>query len=166
MWIVGFCSSLIYVFVYFQSKIYGYGALNIYYVAISMYGWYSWRYARQVDGKVTDLQISRIRISLALVLSAMFVVLYIGCGYALARFTDSPVPFYDALGTSLSIIATWMLARKILEHWILWIFVNFFSAALCFSQGLYPTAGLFVVYGIMSVVGWIKWKQSILVVSG
>ena len=162
MWVVGFISSLVYVFVCFQSKIYGYAVLYIYYVAISIYGWYCWRYARQSDGTVTELKISRIRISLALVLTTIFVVLYIVSAFALRRFTDSPVPYYDALGTSLSIVATWMLARKILEHWILWVFVNFFSAVLFFSQRLYPTAGLFVVYGILSVVGWFKWKRSIL----
>ena len=162
MWVVGFISSLVYVFVFFQSKIYGYAVLYIYYVAISVYGWYCWRYAHQPDGTVTELQVSRIRISLVLVLTAIFVVLYIVSAYALQRFTDSPVPYYDALGTSLSIVATWMLARKILEHWMLWIFVNFFSAVLFFSQGLYPTAGLFVVYGVLSVVGWLKWKRSIL----
>jgi len=160
MWVVGFISSLVYVFVFFQSKIYGYAMLYVYYVAISVYGWYCWRNARQADGIVTGLQISRIRISLALVLMAIFAVLYIISAYTLQRFTDSPVPYYDALGTSLSIVATWMLARKILEHWMLWIFVNLFSAVLFFSQGLYPTAVLFVVYGVLSVVGWFKWKQS------
>ena len=161
MWVVGFFSSLIYVFVFFQSKMYGYAALYFYYVAISIYGWYCWRFARQPDGKSTELQVSSIKMSLALVLATIFVVIYIATAFALERFTDSPVPFYDALGTSLSIVATWMLARKILEHWMLWIFVNFFSAVLCFSQGLYPTAGLFAVYGILSVVGWFKWKQSV-----
>jgi len=161
MWVVGFISSLVYVFVFFQSKIYGYAVLYVYYVVISIYGWYCWRNARQPDGSLTELQISRIRISLALVLTAIFIVLYMVSGYALERFTDSPVPYLDALGTSSSIVATWMLAHKILEHWMLWIFVNFFSAVLCFSQGLYPTAGLFVVYGVLSVVGWGKWKKSV-----
>ena len=160
MWVIGFISSLVYVFVYFQSKVYGYAGLNVYYVTVSVYGWYCWRYARQSDGAATELQISRIRTSSAVVLTAISAILYIGCGYALQRFTDSPVPFYDALGTSLSIVATWMLARKILEHWMLWIFINFFSAALCFYRELYPTTVLFIVYGIMAVVGWFKWKQS------
>ena len=159
MWVIGFISSLIYVFVNIQSKLYGYAALNVYYVTVSIYGWYCWRYIRRSDNTDGGLHISRIRISLALVLTAVSVVLYIGCVYALKQFTDSPIPFYDALGTSLSIVATWMLARKILEHWMLWIFINFFSATLYFSQELYPTSLLFVVYGIMSIVGWFKWKK-------
>ena len=165
MWVIGFISSLVYVLVYFQYKVYGYAALNVYYVTVSIYGWYCWRYARQSDGAAAGLHISRIRIPLALLLAAISAVLYIGCGYALERFTDSPIPFYDALGTSLSIVATWMLARKILEHWMLWIFINFFSATLCFYRELYPTAALFVVYGIMSVAGWFKWRQNFLVIS-
>ena len=159
MWVVGFISSLVFVFVYFQAKIYGYTALNVYYVAVSVYGWYCWRFARQSDSETAGLPVSRIRMSLALVLTVISAVLFIGIGYTL-YYTDSPFPFLDALGTSLSIVATWMLARKILEHWLLWIFINFFSAALCFYRGLYPTAGLFVVYGVMSVVGWRKWRQS------
>ena len=163
MWIVGFISSLVYVLVYSQSKIYGYAALNIYYVAISVYGWYCWRYAPQPDGSVAELHISRIKTSLALRLTAISVVLYIASAYILEKFTDSTVPYFDALGASLSIVATWMLAKKIIEHWILWIFINSFSAALCFSQKLYPTSVLFIVYVIMSVVGWMKWKKNPLI---
>ena len=160
MWVVGFISSLVFVFVYFQSKVYGYAALYVYYVMVSVYGWFCWRYAQQSDGGVTELQVSRLQMMLALVLAAISVTLWIGIGYTLTRFTDSPVPYLDALGVSFSIVATWMLARKILEHWILWIFINFFSSALFFSRELYPTAGLFVVYGIMSIIGWFKWKQN------
>ncbi len=160
MWVVGFVSSLIFVLVFFRAKLYGSMALYIYYVAVSVYGWYCWRYARKSDGVVTELFISRLQMSLALILTAISAVLYVGISYTLKHYTDSPVPYYDALEVSLSIVATWMLARKILEHWGLWIFINFFSSALCFYRGLYPTAGLFIVYGILSITGLIKWKQS------
>ena len=158
MWAVGFISSLVYVFVMFQSGVYGYAALYVYYVAVSVYGWYCWRFARRGNG-ATELQVSRLRMPLTPVLASISAVLFIGTGYVLTC-TDSPFPFFDALGTSLSIVATWMVARKILEHWLLWIFINFFSAALFFYRGLYPTAGLFIVYGVMSVAGWFKWKQT------
>jgi nicotinamide mononucleotide transporter len=160
MWVVGFISSFVYVFVYFQSKVYGSATLYAYYVIVSVYGWYCWRYARQSDGSVTDLQVNRLQISLAIVLASITAVLFAGIGYTLDRFTDSPVPYLDALGVSFGIVATWMLARKILEHWILWIFINFYSSALYFYLELYPTAGLFVVYGVLSVVGWLKWRQT------
>jgi nicotinamide mononucleotide transporter len=79
----------------------------------------------------------------------------------LARLTDSPVPGWDAFITSLSIIATWMLARKIYEHWYLWLIVNTVSAILFFARGLYPTFILYVVYGVMSFSGLRVWKKDI-----
>jgi nicotinamide mononucleotide transporter len=71
------------------------------------------------------------------------------------------VPGWDSFITSLSIIATWMLARKIYEHWLLWIVVNSVAAVLFLSRGLYPTVILYVVYGIMSFVGLTAWKKTI-----
>jgi nicotinamide mononucleotide transporter len=79
----------------------------------------------------------------------------------LTRLTDSPVPVRDAFITSLSIVATWMLARKIYEHWYLWIVVNFVSAILFITRGLYPTVILYLIYGIMSFVGLAAWKKTI-----
>ena len=79
----------------------------------------------------------------------------------LSRFTDSPVPGLDSFLTSLSIVATWMLARKIYEHWLLWIVVNSVSAVLFLTKGLYPTVILYVVYGIMSFAGLAAWKKTI-----
>jgi nicotinamide mononucleotide transporter len=77
----------------------------------------------------------------------------------LSRFTDSPTPLADAFITSLSIIATWMLARKKLEHWLIWIVGDLTSAVLYLYLGLYPTVFLFFVYAIMAVVGYNEWRK-------
>jgi nicotinamide mononucleotide transporter len=81
--------------------------------------------------------------------------------FVLTRLTDSPVPVRDSFITSLSIVATWMLARKIYEHWYLWIVVNFVSAILFLTRGLFPTFVLYIVYGIMSFAGLVAWKKTI-----
>jgi nicotinamide mononucleotide transporter len=81
--------------------------------------------------------------------------------YILKEFTDSPVPMADALATALSIVATWMLARKILEHWLLWIFVDAFSVGLFLYKQLYPTVVLFVIYTVMACIGYIEWKRDL-----
>jgi nicotinamide mononucleotide transporter len=162
MWIVGFITSTVYVAVFFQSRFYADSVLNVYYVAASVYGMYCWRFAQKEDDEATTAErpVSRLRLPLGVVLGAISAVLFLGMGYVLDNHTDSPIPYYDALTTSLSFVATWMLARKILEHWVLWIFINFFSSGLFVWRELYPTAGLFVVYGIMSIAGWFQWKQS------
>lgn len=107
------------------------------------------------------LQVTRLKPRTGIILALVFVLLYIAMYLVLTKLTDSPVPVRDAFITSLSIVATWMLARKIYEHWYLWIVVNFVSAVLFFTRGLYPTVILYLVYGIMSFVGLAAWKKTI-----
>jgi len=75
------------------------------------------------------------------------------------RFTDSPVPWIDAFTTAFSFTATYMLARKILEHWIIWVVVDFISVALYFYRGLYSSIVLFLIYTILAVLGYKEWKK-------
>ena len=104
---------------------------------------------------------TRLKLRTGIILSIVFILLYIAMWFILTRLTDSPVPIRDSFITSLSIIATWMLARKIYEHWYLWIVVNFVSAILFLTRGLYPTVILYFVYGIMSFAGLVAWKKTI-----
>jgi nicotinamide mononucleotide transporter len=107
------------------------------------------------------LQVTRLKFKTGVVLFFVFVLLFAIMWVILTRLTDSPVPIRDSFITSLSIIATWMLARKIYEHWYLWIIVNFVSAVLFLTRGLYPTLLLYVVYGLMSFAGLVKWRKTI-----
>jgi nicotinamide mononucleotide transporter len=96
----------------------------------------------------------------AMILLGIMLVLFFLIGYVLDHYTDSPLPYWDALTTAGSIVATWMLTRKILEHWIVWVFVDLVSMGLYLYRGLYPTAFLFLVYTIMAVVGYLEWRRS------
>ena len=116
---------------------------------------------RKGEGGNEELQVTRIKFRTGVILTFVFVLLYVAMWVILTRLTDSPVPVRDSFITSLSIIATWMLARKIYEHWYLWIVVNFVSAVLFLTRGLYPTLILYVVYGIMSFAGLMEWKKTI-----
>ncbi len=160
MWIVGFITSIVYIIVFFQSKFYAGMALNAYYLFISVYGWYQWRYGGQSGEQKSERKVTHVTFPTAIVVAVVAILLFVLISQVLVRYTDSPVPYYDALASSLSIVATWMLARKLLQHWILWIFINFFSVALYYWRGLYPTSVLYLVYGVMSIVGWIQWKSS------
>jgi nicotinamide mononucleotide transporter len=219
LWPVGIVTSAVYIWVFFTSKIYADMSLQVYYLIISVLGWYWWRKGTPVsrsyseggghtassealekeedtengsdisqngtpfrgqgvkkqsggqsmewgkgrngEGVKQELQVTRLKLKTGLVLVFVFVILYIAMWLILTRLTDSPVPVRDAFITSLSIVATWMLARKIYEHWYLWIVVNFVSAALFLARGLYPTVILYIVYGLMSFAGLIEWKKTI-----
>lgn len=176
LWPVGIITSAVYIWVFFTSKFYADMSLQGYYLIISILGWYWWAKGtgnnkegergrvgegEKSEGEKEELKVTRLKFRTGVVLIIVFILLYTLVWFVLTRFTDSPVPIRDSFITSLSIIATWMLARKIYEHWYLWIIVNFVSAVLFLTRGLFPTFILYVVYGIMSFVGLIEWKKTI-----
>ncbi len=159
-WPIGLATSALYVVVFFVSKLYADMGLQMYYVAISIYGWYEWLRGSQTTH--SDLvEVCHISRKLASILSVVSLLLFLLIWYILKEFTDSPVPIADALATALSIVATWMLARKVLEHWLVWIFVDAFSAGLFAYKQLYPTVILFVVYTVMAYIGYREWKRDL-----
>lgn len=157
-WPVGLLTSALYVAVFFISKLYADMGLQMYYVLISMYGWYEWLRG-DTASHAGSIRISRLNMRLSLVLSAISILLFAIIWFILKNFTDSPVPMADALATALSIVATWMLARKILDHWLVWIFVDAFSIGLFIYKQLYPTVILFIVYTVMAYLGYREWKK-------
>ena len=160
-WPVGLLTSVLYVWVFFFSKLYADMGLQLYYVFISIYGWYEWlRGNRSEAGE--KLEISRLSVKLGIILLVVNALLFLIIWFILKNYTDSPVPMADGLATSLSIVATWMLARKILEQWLVWIFVDAFSVGLFWYKDLMPTVILFVVYTIMAVAGFVEWKKEYL----
>ena len=171
LWPVGIITSAVYILIFFESKFYADMSLQVYYLVISVLGWYWWKRGagqKNKEGEEKErqrdtetLQVTRIDLKKSVVLAIVFVVLYAVMRIVLTRFTDSPVPEWDSFITSLSIVATWMLARKIYEHWYLWIVVNFVSVALFLVKGLYPTVILYAFYGIMSFVGLSSWEKTI-----
>jgi len=160
-WPVGLLTSLLYVWVFFVSKLYADMGLQMYYVVISIYGWYEWLFGNQANHS-EPIKVSRLKWRLGIILLVISVLLFLLIWYILKNFTDSPVPMADSLATSLSIVATWMLARKILEHWLVWIFVDAFSVGLFWYKDLMPTVVLFVVYTVMAYIGYREWKQEVI----
>ena len=159
LWIVGFISSAFYVYIFFQAKFYADMGLNVYYLLASIYGWIVWCSKQTTTAGAQAQAIVRLKLPLALALLGISGVLFSGMSFVLKNYTDSPVPLGDALTTALSIVATWMLAHKIIEQWWVWLFVNVLSAALYTWRGLYPTAFLFCCYAVASVVGYYSWKK-------
>jgi len=161
-WPTGLFTSLLYTAVFFQSGFYADMGLQVYYVAISIYGWYYWlkgnKKEENSDDQVPVTGISR-RLMLKLIIFTS--IIYVVILFILIRFTDSTVPIMDSMTTALSITATWMLAKKYIEHWLIWIFVDLVSAGLYIYKELWPTVVLFIVYTIMAVLGYLEWKKDL-----
>ena len=159
LWIFGFLCSLLYVVVFFQSKFYADMSLQFYYLGVSAFGWISWKAGKPENRK--ELPVKRTTPLSGAIILVIALVLYFLYYFILSKYTDSPLPKADAFTTALSIVATWMLARKMIEHWWLWIIVDSVSAGLYFYKALYPTAILFVIYTVMAIIGYRQWKKSL-----
>jgi len=169
LWPVGIISSIIYIYVFFVSKFYADMSLQFYYLFISVYGWYLWTKRKtnnnnnnnNNNNENENIYIRKAPIKIYIYLAIITSLLFIGIGLLLDKATDSPLPYWDSLTTSLSIIATWMLAKKYIDQWIIWIIVDLISTILYIYKNLYPTAILFTVFTTMAFVGYIQWKKSI-----
>lgn len=157
MWIVGALSAILYMAVFFGSALYAAGALQIYYLAVSVYGWRKWGASAggEMDREVTFRLAPRRAFTSAAVAAAGFLVIY----YVLAEYADDPYPATDALVAAMSMLATWWVSGKHIENWLLWIVADIIAAMLFFSQELYATTALYVIYAIAAAAGYLHWRK-------
>ena len=157
LWIFGLMSSVLYVVVFIQSKLYADMSLQFYYVFISIYGWINWKFGKEVVEH--ELPVKRLSRKMILILIGISILIYGAYFVLLNYFTDSKVPKFDSLIGALSVVATWMLARKYIENWLVWIVADGLAIGLFVYKELYPTAILFIVYTVMSVIGYRQWSK-------
>lgn len=163
LWAVGIVMSLFYIYIFYEGKFYADMGIYFYYLGANIYGLILWRKNKIKTPDNPDYQgIIHVKKNTIIPMIVIFVFLQISLYLILSKLTDSPVPLGDSFTTALSIIAMWMMAKKNIEHWILWFVVNFVSTLLYFWKGLYPTAILFTVYTVVSVFGYFKWKRLML----
>jgi nicotinamide mononucleotide transporter len=157
-WPVGLLTSILYIIVFFRSGFYADMGLQFYYVFISIYGWYYWLTGGDKKEE-ENLPVRKVTMAVLVKSTLATVLIYAFILFILIRFTDSTVPFMDSFTTALSIIATWMLAKKYIEHWLIWIVVDTVSAGLYVYKNLWPTVVLFLVYTVMAIIGYYEWEK-------
>ena len=156
-WPLAMASSLLYALLFADSKLYGEGSLQLFFVAMSGWGWWQWRRGHDAAGKA--LVVQGLARAVAWRVAAASAVGWPLMGWLLHRFTDTDVPFLDALPTVGSIAGTFLLGRKYIENWPAWIAVNAFSVALFAYKGLWLTVILYALFTGLSVVGWRSWSR-------
>ena len=162
LWPFGILSSALFIWIFLSSKFYADMGLQVYYLGISIYGWIYWLRGGRRGSGVERLPVVRISSNQIWLLTVIGIALFIGIVAILKFLTDSDVPWGDGFTTAASIVATWMLARKILEHWLVWILVDFVAAALYFYKGLFPSSGLYVIFAVIAVLGYYQWKRELI----
>ena len=156
VWIVGAIMPLVHGVLYLTSGIYADAAMQLYYVAAGVYGLVVWRRAPK---KKDDGIIKHTPRGWILNLVAVYAVLHVAIYLFLTEFTDSRVPVFDSMSTALSIVAMWMLSRKLVEQWLVWLVVDMISVGLYIYKGIPITAALYILYCILAYVGYMRWRR-------
>lgn len=155
-WPIGLCAIGINIFLYYQTGIYGDMSLEIVYFVLTFYGWYQWMWG---GGNHDNLPITHLTPKLGLLLSFIAGTGSWACAILLIKFTHSQVPYWDAITTVLSLIAQWMICKKILETWVVWLVVDAMYVGLYFNKALPFHSALLVIYCGLAIVGWWRWRK-------
>jgi len=156
-WAAAFFSTLIYLFLFWHVSLLMESALQLYYLAMAVYGWQQWRGGANAAGRplpISTWPASRhvLAIAAVLLLSAL-------SGFLLAQHSEARLPYLDSFTTWGAILTTWMVARKVLENWLYWIVIDSVSLYLYLDRALYFTAALFAAYLVIVVFGYFQWRS-------
>ncbi len=154
-WPLAIASSALYGLLFLHSKLYGEAALQVVFIVLGGWGWWQWLRGTDDGGQALRVRSlsnrQRARLALATLLAWPLL------GALLARITDSDVPYLDALPTVGSLAGQYLLARKWMDNWPVWVVVNLVSVVLFASKGLWLTVGLYAVFAVLALVGWRAW---------
>jgi nicotinamide mononucleotide transporter len=156
-WACSIVSSAIFLVLFARGGLVMQAWLQVFYVAMALYGWWAWR--RVGEGAQPVLAVSRWPLRRHLLAMVVIAVVSVVNGHWVAGAGGTgAVPYVDALTAWVSVFATWLVARKVLENWLYWIVIDLVAAGLYATQGLHATAVLFVVYSIVAVRGYQQWR--------
>lgn len=156
-WPIAIVSVIIYSFIFFESKLYADMGLQFYFFFMNIYGWYFWSKNRNnpEDSRPISI-ITKKEIYLSIAGVIIFTLLL---GFFLKENTDAHLPFIDSFCTACSFVAQVFLARKVIQNWLIWIFVDIIYVGVYLSKGLYPTAIMYALYVYIALVGYLDWRK-------
>ena len=149
-WPTAIVNVALYGLVFFREKLYADMGLQGVFLLLSIYGWYEWLHGGEHR---TRLRVSRASPRLWVLLAVLNITAWLLLATILHRFTDASLPYLDSLLTTTSLVAQWMMTRKILENWALWIAVDIVYVPMFISRGLHPTALLYAIFLGLAVMG-------------
>jgi nicotinamide mononucleotide transporter len=152
---IGIVSVLLQAVVYFQSRLYSDASLQIVYVILLVYGWFQWN--KKDSGKTFHAGKTSDRLWAVLGLTCIVSTVFIGAIFK--NYTDASLPYFDSLLTSASLIAQWMIAKKKIENWIVWIVVDALYVGMYIYKGLYLFSALYFVFILLAIAGYREWKK-------
>ena len=154
-WIFAALSSVLYIYLCYSNRLYLESILQVFYFGMAIYGWFMWT----SDDDTKDVTVIQWPLKYHLyniLISGALMLLF---GYIFDQYSNQANPYLDAFTTIFSLMATFMVAKKVLENWIYWIIIDAFSVYLFASRGLYMTSVLFILYTLIAMFGYFSWKK-------
>jgi nicotinamide mononucleotide transporter len=155
-WPIAIVSVGIYIVIFLEAKLYADTGLQVYFLAMNIYGWWFWSRKPADAPKVPVKRISKKEILLSLLGIGVFTALI---GFFLYHKTDAAFPFVDSFCTACSLVAQIFLARKVVENWLIWIFVDIIYVGVYLAKGLHLTAGMYALYIYIALMGYLAWRK-------
>lgn len=143
---------------FFQARLYADMGLQAVYIVLQIYGWYLWLHGGPDRG---ELRVSRVTAGLILFLATLGIAATLLMGWSLSIYTDADLPYWDSTTTVMSLIAQWMLAKKILENWLVWIGADVLFLGIYYYKELYLTCALYGLFLILAVLGLLAWRKTL-----
>jgi nicotinamide mononucleotide transporter len=154
-WPFAIISVGIYIFIFFEARLYADMGLQFYFMAMNIYGWYHWS-RRPTNEKKTPVTFISKR---ELIISAIAVVLFTCILGSVLKYTTASFPYLDSFCTACSLVAQYLLARKVLQNWLIWIFVDVIYVGIYVFKNLHLTAIMYAIYVAMALLGYLDWKK-------
>lgn len=155
-WPLAIISVSIYTFIFFEEKLYADAGLQIYFLFTNIYGWYFWSKKSSSSIK-TPINLATKKI--LWISTASIVIFTFLLGTFLIKSTDASLPYIDSFCTACSLVAQFFLARKIIETWLIWIFVDIIYVGVYLMKDLHLTAGMYALYIVIAAMGYLTWKR-------
>lgn len=154
-WPIAIISVGIYIFIFFDARLYADMGLQVYFMITNIYGWYYWAKKPSVESKIPVAVITRREV----ILSVIAVIVFTFILGSILKYTPASYPYIDSFCTACSLVAQVLLARKVLENWLIWIFVDIIYVGVYIFKGLGPTAIMYGIYVPIALLGYIDWRR-------
>lgn len=157
-WPTGLVQVILYVWIFYEAKLYSDMILHVIYIFLQIYGWYNWLHGG-VEKK--ELPVTVVRPAALGNWALLTVTGTAVWGFLMARFTDASFPYPDAFTTVASLIAQWLTTKKKLESWLFWIVVDVVAVFIYWYKGLYLTTGLYLIFLVLATMGYFAWRKTL-----
>lgn len=154
-WPVAIISVAIYIFIFFNARLYADMGLQFYFLVMNIYGWYFWSRKPATDEKTPVIRIKKKEI----IFSVVTVIIFTYILGSVLKYTPASYPYIDSFCTACSLVAQVFLARKVLENWLIWIFVDIIYVGVYLFKNLDLTAVMYAIYVGIALMGYIDWRK-------